>query len=54
MGSLLRNFTTDQAAATSIEYPLIASFIALAIFGTLATLGTNLNVPYVSVGNGLK
>jgi len=54
MGSLLRNFTTNQAAATSIEYALIACFVALAIFGAVVSVGTNLNVPYVSVGNGLK
>jgi Flp pilus assembly pilin Flp len=54
MTPLLRNFAIDEAAATSIEYALIASFVALAIFGVLASLGTSLNVPYKTVGDGLK
>jgi Flp pilus assembly pilin Flp len=54
MSGLLRDFAGDRAGATSIEYALIATFIALAIFSSLVVLGTNLSVPYVKVSDGLK
>lgn len=51
MGSLFRRFALEQRAATSIEYALIASLIALAIVGAAATLGTSLKSSYQAVAD---
>jgi pilus assembly protein Flp/PilA len=42
MSSLIRHFATDETGASAIEYGLVASLIAVAIIGVLATLGVNL------------
>lgn len=47
-------FARAQNGATAIEYALIASMIALAIFATLSGLGTNLINPYQDVNTGLQ
>jgi pilus assembly protein Flp/PilA len=39
---LVRRFLADQSGATAIEYGLIVSLIAVAIIGTIATIGLNL------------
>jgi Flp pilus assembly pilin Flp len=40
MAKLLESFRADELGTTSIEYALMASLIAMAIFGTIAALGT--------------
>lgn len=42
MSSLIRRFALDETGASAIEYGLVASLIAVAIIGVLATLGINL------------
>ena len=54
MRSLYGQFFEDEAGATAIEYGLIALFIAVAIISTLTTIGTELQVPFQNVSNGLK
>ncbi|MES2752746.1 MAG: Flp family type IVb pilin [Pseudomonadota bacterium] len=48
MKSLIR-FFRDEKAATSIEYSLIATGIALAILVAVNGVGTSLNAMYESV-----
>ena len=40
MAKLLESFRADELGTTSIEYALMASLIAMAIFGTIGALGT--------------
>jgi pilus assembly protein Flp/PilA len=47
-------FLADDSAATSIEYALIASGIAVAIIAAVQGLGTTLNATYSSVTTALK
>jgi pilus assembly protein Flp/PilA len=42
----------DEAGATSIEYALIATLVAIVIIGSLTTLGTTLSTRFVSVNSG--
>lgn len=42
MLSFAQALFTDRSAATAIEYAFIAALIALAIAGTVATLGEDL------------
>lgn len=46
-------FFRDEAAATSIEYALIAAGIAVAIVTVVTGLGSNLGVKYTSVKTSL-
>jgi pilus assembly protein Flp/PilA len=50
----LRRFLHDERGATAIEYALIASGISIAIAGTVAVLGGNLQNLYSSVATALK
>jgi pilus assembly protein Flp/PilA len=50
----LRRFLRDERGATAIEYALIASGISIAIAGTVAVLGGNLQNLYSSVATALK
>jgi pilus assembly protein Flp/PilA len=52
MRSTDRNIQGDDRGATSIEYALIATLIAIVIIGSLTTLGTNLSTRYESVNSG--
>jgi pilus assembly protein Flp/PilA len=52
--SKIMRFIRDDAAATAIEYGLIAAGIAVAIIVVVGTLGTSLNTTYTSVQTGLK
>ena len=54
MGTLVRRFLCDDAAATAIEYGLIASGIAVAIITVVGSLGSNLNTVFANVSNSLK
>jgi len=42
MSRHIRRFAADETGAAAIEYGLVASLIAVAIIGVLATLGINL------------
>jgi pilus assembly protein Flp/PilA len=44
----------DESGATSIEYALMASGIALAIIATVQTLGSKVTGLYTSVNVALK
>ncbi len=50
---LLRGFSDARRAATAIEYSLIAGLIALAILGSITTLGTTLNSYFNKVGTDI-
>ena len=45
----VRRFVRDQAAATSIEYAIMASLIAVAIAAAVNSLGTSVKGQYDSV-----
>ncbi len=46
-------FAKARAGATAIEYALIASLIAVAIIGTLQTLGTDVSDTFQDVSDGI-
>ena len=47
-------FVKDEAAATAIEYGLIAAGISLAIIAVVSGLGTQLNTVFASVSSQLN
>ena len=49
----LRRFFQDDGGATSIEYALIATFIALVIIASVTTTGNNVSNVFNNVQNGL-
>jgi len=53
MRKLVSRFFNDEAGATSIEYGLIASLIALAIIATVTSVGTKLQTTFTSVAGSL-
>jgi pilus assembly protein Flp/PilA len=50
----IKRLVRDQAAATAIEYSLIAGGVALAIIITVQGLGSNVNSLFGSVSAGFK
>lgn len=54
MVNLIRRFLRDEAAATSIEYAVVASLIAVAIVAAVNGLGTSVKGKYDSVSSGLN
>jgi Flp pilus assembly pilin Flp len=42
-----------RRAVTSLEYAIIAAFIAIVIVTSVAALGTTIKVPFVTIGNTL-
>jgi pilus assembly protein Flp/PilA len=52
--TLLFKFLRNEAAATAIEYGLIAAGISVAIVVVVQTVGTNLNTTFTTVANALK
>ena len=44
---------TDTRAVTALEYALIGSLIAVAIIGTLTTMGTNIKTTFNTIANNL-
>jgi pilus assembly protein Flp/PilA len=54
MMSRLKDFLHDTSGATAIEYGLIASGIALAIIGVVATVGSKLNTTFSNVAGNLQ
>jgi pilus assembly protein Flp/PilA len=51
---LLSRFASDDSAATSIEYALIAVGLSIVIIGAVVGIGTNLNGKYTSVNSSIK
>lgn len=49
-----RRFLRDESGATSIEYAIIASGIAVAIASTIVTLGTGVKGLYSGVLTAMK
>ena len=49
--SKLIAFLNDESGATSIEYAVMASMVALVIIGTVNGLGAKLKATYVMVAN---
>lgn len=54
MKKLLAKFLADNAGATSIEYAIIASGVALVIIVSVNSLGSAVNGKFVSVQTALK
>ena len=52
--SQFASFCRDEAAATAIEYGLIAAGISIAIIVAVANLGSTLNTTFTSVATALK
>jgi pilus assembly protein Flp/PilA len=49
----LRQFLTDESGATSIEYGIIASGVALAVIAVLNGIGTRLNTKFTAISTQL-
>ncbi len=54
MKNCVMQFLRDESAATSIEYGLIATGVALAILTVVNRLGTNLKTTLTSLSTALK
>jgi pilus assembly protein Flp/PilA len=50
----IRNFIENNKGATAIEYGLIAALIAVALIGTLTTIGSNLDDRFEQVDTAVK
>ena len=50
----IRRFARDEGGATAIEYAVVASCIAVAAAGAIASLGTNVKGLYTSVLTAMK
>ena len=50
----LKQFIADESGATSIEYALIASGIAIAIMTGVNSLGTKIGAKFTSISTALK
>lgn len=50
----IRILKRNDSGATAIEYGLIAALVAVAIIGTLTTLGTDLGNIFADVSTELK
>jgi len=53
MTKLIQRFWNDEEGATAIEYGLIAGLIAVAILGTVSTLGGQLDVIFQKISTSL-
>lgn len=51
MGSASRRLWRHNAAATSIEYALIAAFIALVIFASVGAIATPINATFTNLAS---
>lgn len=54
MWQRLRAFMKDDAAATAIEYAIIAAGISIVIVAAVDGIGTRLNTTFSSVSTQLK
>lgn len=52
--SLVQRFQKNVAGATAVEYGLLAALIATVIITAVATIGTEVNETFTTVGNTLK
>ena len=50
----LRQFSTDEGGATSIEYALVASLVSIAILSGVVVLGAALETRYVEIGEATR
>ena len=53
MSKFVARFAKDESGVTAMEYGMIAALIAVAIIGTLGTVGTNLKTTFTNVANAL-
>jgi len=51
--NIISRFIRDESGATAIEYGLIAALIAVAIIGTVTSLGTSLNETFTMISGHL-
>lgn len=49
MGKFTKRFVTDESGATSIEYAVIATGLALVIITGIQAIGTALNANLISI-----
>ena len=49
----IKNFGREEDGVTAIEYGLIAALIAVAIIGTVTSVGTALNALFTQVAGAL-
>jgi pilus assembly protein Flp/PilA len=54
MKNLMSSFYHDEAAATAIEYGLIAAGVSVAIITVVSGLGSKLNTVFTSISTALK
>ncbi len=47
---ILWDFARDESGATAIEYAMLLSLIAMAVVGTIASLGISVNGFYTTAG----
>jgi pilus assembly protein Flp/PilA len=52
--SIIRRFIADEAAATAIEYALIATGIALGILVAIAGIEAKINADFTALNSSLK
>lgn len=52
--TIFNKLIRDEAGATAIEYGLLAALIAVAMVGTLSTVGTNLDGVFQTVDGELQ
>lgn len=52
--TLVHRFLADQTAATSIEYALMAAFVAIVIISSVKNLGTRISNKFVKLNNALS
>lgn len=53
MNDVVTRFWHDESGATSIEYALIGSLIAVVIVAALTTIGTKLSATFSTISNKL-
>jgi pilus assembly protein Flp/PilA len=54
MMKLIARFTADETAATSIEYGLIASLVALVIISAVTKIGTRISAKFNAIAANLS
>lgn len=52
--NMFKRFLKDESGATAIEYGLIAALIAVAIVGTLSSIGGNLNTHFQTINSEIE
>jgi pilus assembly protein Flp/PilA len=49
-----KNLIKDESGATAIEYGLITALVAVAVITVLGAIGSNLNIVFGNVRDGLE